>query len=313
MTYRKWSKISHLILDQPPNTNPQDATASVASKARDATVSQHPIAFLDGDVIHGGGLSPSGSRCHIYLCDTSTMGSRSNTFCQKEDENKSLVDVCRVPVEDYYWYNNEWAQNQLHNKTSIDKCIKEKDIDEYHVLTERIPNPLIEILYDGEGIIDEALGMFLNKYEYRKDCELRQSMCVECYHDCCNEYCQNCDISKNDTKNTFVGDSSINGKGLFAGEIINEDEYILEYIGLEAVGKPPDNSMKKYIMQMKKHYIDARQAGNKARYINHSKELTAVFKKRIIQGVERCGVFSIQVIQYGEEIICDYGYKLNKS
>ena len=72
--------------------------------------------------------------------------------------------------------------------------------------------------------------------------------------------------------------------------------------------------MTKYIMQMAKHYIDARQAGTKARYINHSKEApNAEFRKRIIWGVERCGVFSIQDIQYGEEILCDYGCEVKES
>ena len=64
---------------------------------------------------------------------------------------------------------------------------------------------------------------------------------------------------------------------------------------------------------MKKHYIDARQAGNKARFINHSKNPNAIFKKRIVQGIERCGVFSKQVIHNGEEIICDYGYDVIES
>ena len=39
-------------------------------------VPEGKIAFLNGDVIHGGGLLPSGRRCHIYLSDTRTMGSR---------------------------------------------------------------------------------------------------------------------------------------------------------------------------------------------------------------------------------------------
>ena len=81
-------------------------------------------------------------------------------------------------------------------------------------------------------MIDETLGIYFNKDGYRQECEYRQSMCVECYPDFCYSDCDNCAISKNDMKTTFVDDSSINGKGLFAGEIINEDEYILEYIGL---------------------------------------------------------------------------------
>ena len=60
-------------------------------------------------------------------------------------------------------------------------------------------------------------------------------------------------------------------------------------------------------MQMGKHYIDARQAGTKARYINHSKKPNSKFVKRMIRGVERCGVFTIKEIQKGEEITCDYG------
>ena len=125
-------------------------------------------------------------------------------------------------------------------------------------------------------------------------------MCVECYPEYCYKNCNNCDISKNKQKKTFVKGSHIEGNGLFVSEIITNDEYIFEYLGNEKVGKAPKNATSKYIMQMEKHYIDARQAGTKARYINHSKTPNAEFRKRIIRGVERCGVFSIQEIQHGE-------------
>mgnify|MGYP003330235457 CR=1 FL=1 len=57
---------------------------------------------------------------------------------------------------------------------------------------------------------------------------------------------------------------------------------------------------------MKEHYIDARNIGSLARYINHWDEPNAQFIKRFVKGSERCGVFAIRDISRGTEITCHY-------
>ena len=78
-------------------------------------VAKGEIAFLNGDVIHGGGLIPSGYRCHIYLCSTSTMGSRVNTYVKENTKNNQLFNICRIPIEDWYHYEAKGVTNQMDN------------------------------------------------------------------------------------------------------------------------------------------------------------------------------------------------------
>ena len=186
-------------------------------------------------------------------------------------------------------------------------------MDKYKVLKKRIENPLIESLYEDLGLIDNIEQMKKPFRQYKNKCAERKEMCIECYPEFCYKDCNNCDISINDEKLTVVKESKIQGKGLFAGEKLTIDQYIIEYIGNEIVGKAPKISTSKYLMQLAKHYIDARQAGNNARYINHSDTPNSKFSKRMIRGVERCGVFSMKEIKFDEEITCDYGCKIKQS
>ena len=43
-------------------------------------VSKREIAFIDGDVIHGGGIIPSGKRCHVYMCSLSVFSSKKQSL-----------------------------------------------------------------------------------------------------------------------------------------------------------------------------------------------------------------------------------------
>ena len=57
---------------------------------------------------------------------------------------------------------------------------------------------------------------------------------------------------------------------------------------------------------MEKHLIDASKVNNNAKYINSSKTPNAKFRKIIVDGAERCAVYSISVINRNEEITCKY-------
>ena len=62
------------------------------------------IAFLDGDVIHAGGLMPSGLRCHGYLYQSKHEKYQVNTFHERGKTNLDLNEECITPHRDYVKY-----------------------------------------------------------------------------------------------------------------------------------------------------------------------------------------------------------------
>ena len=57
---------------------------------------------------------------------------------------------------------------------------------------------------------------------------------------------------------------------------------------------------------MSNHIIVAEKRGSDAQYINHANQPNAKFVKVIVDGFERCAVYSVKYIQKDEEITCAY-------
>ena len=137
-------------------------------------------------------------------------------------------------------------------------------------------------------------------------------MNIECYSKYCAKGYDKCDISKNEWKRIFVGNSSIDRKVIFTNEYTKQDDYIVEYLGIESKDKPKGCQNNQYIMKMSKHYIDARNLGSLARYTNHSDEPNAKFIK-ICSRIRKMCFFAIRDIPAEKEITCDYGYYSSRS
>ena len=58
------------------------------------------VAFLHGDIIHGGGIAPSGERCHGFLYHPSHEKYRGNMPIDHSGENKLLSQTCKIPYSD---------------------------------------------------------------------------------------------------------------------------------------------------------------------------------------------------------------------
>ena len=82
--------------------------------------------------------------------------------------------------------------------------------------------------------------------------------------------------------------------------------FILEYLGKEYAKRSNKTKYDTYQMEMGKHYIDAREEGSLARFINHHDPANAKFEKKIVGGSQRCGVFATNNISKDDEITCSY-------
>ncbi len=123
-------------------------------------------------------------------------------------------------------------------------------------------------------------------------------------------------------KKTMVWSSKIHGMGLFAGEKIEVDQFVLEYIAEGVRPVIADIREKKYtklgigdsyLFRLDNDTIlDATHKGSMARFINHSCDPN-VFAKIIKVGSEDKIVFySKRVIQRDEEITYDYKFSIEE-
>lgn len=121
-------------------------------------------------------------------------------------------------------------------------------------------------------------------------------------------------------KKTTVWHSQIHGRGLFAGEKIEANQFVIEYIGEEVrplIADLREETYTKmgigdsYLFRLDKDTIlDATGNGSKARFINHSCNPN-VFAKVIKVGQEKKIVFySQRVIQPDDEITYDYKFNI---
>ncbi|MGD8514830.1 MAG: SET domain-containing protein-lysine N-methyltransferase [Granulosicoccaceae bacterium] len=97
-------------------------------------------------------------------------------------------------------------------------------------------------------------------------------------------------------KKTFVGESHIHGKGLFAKTNIKKNTYLGEYLGPLV----KDNGMHVLWVEDEKDKWIGRDGQNQLRYLNHSSKPNCEF-----DGFE---LYTIRSIKKHEELTFDYGY-----
>ncbi|KAK0640511.1 Histone-lysine N-methyltransferase E(z) [Lasiodiplodia hormozganensis] len=108
--------------------------------------------------------------------------------------------------------------------------------------------------------------------------------------------CGNVNIQRNVPKRTLLGQSEVQGFGLYAGERLKAGEYIGEYKG-EIVTKEEAQE------------VDSTRAGNKLRFINNSaKAPNCEPRVMLCNTVVRIGLFANKDMAPGEEMFFNYNY-----
>ncbi|KAF6257447.1 transcription factor [Scenedesmus sp. NREL 46B-D3] len=112
--------------------------------------------------------------------------------------------------------------------------------------------------------------------------------------------------------------SGVHGWGLFAGEEIAADEFIIQYVGelirpvlsdtrermYEAAGQ--DSS---YLFRIDGEWVaDATVRGGRARFINHSCDPNCYTKIFTIDGTRKIGIYAKRAVALGQELAYDYKF-----
>jgi histone-lysine N-methyltransferase EZH2 len=113
-----------------------------------------------------------------------------------------------------------------------------------------------------------------------------------------------------------LGRSRIHGWGAFATERIEKNELISEYCGekisqeeAERRGSFYDKLNKSYLFQLNNTLVcDAARKGNKIKFANHSNEPNSVSRVMYVNGDHRIGIYALQTIEKGDEILFDYNH-----
>jgi histone-lysine N-methyltransferase NSD2 len=141
------------------------------------------------------------------------------------------------------------------------------------------------------------------------NCEENCSIQIECDNYCQGgEGCSNKCIQKGEVKNVRKGQRGEKGFGLFAGEDIQEGEYVIKYIG-KITSNDPNNE---YTMMYKEFnlWVNASKSDTLAKFINHSCNPHCVNKMRAVKGMPRLCFFANRDILKGEEITFSYSWTL---
>ncbi|KAF4540805.1 Set domain-containing protein [Lasiodiplodia theobromae] len=162
---------------------------------------------------------------------------------------------------------------------------------------------------DDDGII-YGLACFKNNkcecWALNRECD--PDLCASCgaaevldpinrYNDALyRQKCGNVNIQRNVPKRTLLGQSEVQGFGLYAGERLKAGEYIGEYKG-EIVTKEEAQE------------VDSTRAGNKLRFINNSaKAPNCEPRVMLCNTVVRIGLFANKDMAPGEEMFFNYNY-----
>jgi hypothetical protein len=128
--------------------------------------------------------------------------------------------------------------------------------------------------------------------------------------------CQNCRIQLNVPKRTLIGESTVHGIGLFAGEDITKGEYIGEYLGAKLNWKQAERgglylllNGYSYLFDMTNDQtVDAMVLGNKIRFINSIVGKINCQPRVLMCNTEhRMGLYATKDIPAGEELSFNYG------
>merc|ERR1719162_2052064 len=137
----------------------------------------------------------------------------------------------------------------------------------------------------------------------------------ECRSNCpAGEYCGNKRIQRRQWKQLDVFHAEKKGKGLRILEDVKKGDFITEYVGkavnklfLNRLFRRYANERKLYIMALTADvYLDARQVGGVARYINHSCDPNCTVDRWMVRGITRAAVVAKKDMKAGTELCFDY-------
>jgi SET domain-containing protein len=134
-----------------------------------------------------------------------------------------------------------------------------------------------------------------------------------------DKHCKNCVLQLDRPQRTFVGESSVHGWGLYAGEDIPNGGFLGRYKGELISKKEADRRDvvyeaigRRYVFSVdEEHDIDAYTVGNKMRFINEpwdGDDINSAFiSLSCHSGIRLVGVVATRDISRGQEIFVDYG------
>jgi histone-lysine N-methyltransferase SETD2 len=137
----------------------------------------------------------------------------------------------------------------------------------------------------------------------------------ECGTNCpAGPLCKNKRIQRREWKKLSVFDAGLKGRGLLAEEACSPGDFVVEYVGVAVRREYLDRLFAEYKSERMLYimaldggvYIDARNRGGVARYINHSCEPNCRVDRWKVRGVLRACVFAVRHIEEGEELSFDY-------
>jgi hypothetical protein len=154
-----------------------------------------------------------------------------------------------------------------------------------------------------------------------KECEFNIQACIIC-SETCGEECLNKPFENRSVPETVQFQTEMNGIGLRTVQNIKKGQFVLEYVG-EVISQRTLNARCKklcpseknhYTFMLNKHrglFIDAREKGNLARFINSSCEPNCETQVWINQDtkLQHVGIFAKRYIQKGEELTFDYQFQ----
>jgi serine/threonine protein kinase len=177
-----------------------------------------------------------------------------------------------------------------------------------HASNELAPRPRLET--------PDACGCFVDTDTVAHCCTDESCVLFACQEECheCLPQCANQHIAKKQWKPVEIFDAGPKGRGLRVLNDVKKGDFLLEYVGkaiqklyLERLFSRYQNERMLYIMALDSDiFIDARQKGGTARYINHSCDPNCIVERWKVRGVLRAGIFALRDLPAGTELSFDY-------
>jgi len=156
--------------------------------------------------------------------------------------------------------------------------------------------------------------------------ECDPDLCKGCAATCTGEAvpgkeCCNMRLRLRQHPRIIMGLSSVAGWGAFLQHRAKKNDFLGEYTGeiisqeeADRRGKVYDRVDNSYLFNLNEQSVlDARQFGNKLRFINHSKTNANCYANiLLVDGDHRVGIFAKQDIEPGVELFYDYRYDSEK-
>jgi hypothetical protein len=155
-----------------------------------------------------------------------------------------------------------------------------------------------------------------NHCEPGSSCENR-AFRQECYGQLCmvhREDCCNRSMQRREWRNVEVRDAGEKGYGLFAGEALEDESFVLEYLGeiigqSEFVRRSKDTGHRYFMLLDEGEYLDPSRRGSIARFMNHSCEPNCTMEVWTVKGELRACVYTKRAIAKDEELVFDYAWE----